>query len=67
MADSHELTIEYAALRLNVVRDSLVTLLDAGKLLANGVGDARRIPCDDLLAFTAARDDPRRYGLRELS
>ena len=61
------LSIEDAALLLNVGRDYLVTLLDAGKLPANGAGDARRVPRDDLLAFKAARDDRRREGLRELS
>lgn len=61
------LSIEDAALLLNVGRDYLVTLFDAGTLPAHGTGDARRVPSDDLLAFKAARDTQRRDGLRELS
>ncbi len=61
------LSIEDAALLLNVGRDYLVPLLDAGRLPASGVGDARRVQRDDLLAFKTARDAQRRDGLRELS
>lgn len=61
------LSIEDAARLVNVGRDYLVTLLDAGTLLAHGRGDERRVPRDDLLAFKTARDAKRRDGLRELS
>jgi excisionase family DNA binding protein len=61
------LSIEDAALLLNVGRDYLVTLLDAGKLPAHGAGEARRVAREDLLAFKTARDAQRREGLRELS
>jgi hypothetical protein len=52
---------------LNVGRDYLVGLLNAGKLAARGAGDARLVPRDDLLAFKTSRDAQRREGLRELS
>lgn len=62
-----ELTIDDAALLLNVGRDYLVTLLDSGTLPADGTGNERRILREELLALKAARDGQRRDGLRELS
>ncbi len=67
MTDDDMLSIEDAARLLNVRRDYLVGLLDAGKLPSRGAGDARRVPREDLVAFKAARDADRRDGLRELS
>lgn len=61
------LSIEEAALFLNVGRDYLVGLLDAGKLPARGAGGARLVLPNALLAFKTSRDAQRREGLRELS
>jgi excisionase family DNA binding protein len=61
------LSIETAALLLNVDPDYLVGLLDAGTLPSRGSGDARIVRRDDLLAFKATRDAQRREGLRQLT
>jgi excisionase family DNA binding protein len=62
-----ELTTQEAADMLNMSRQYLVRLLEAGELAFKKTGTHRRIRMDDLLAYKHKRDAHRRRGLRDLT
>jgi excisionase family DNA binding protein len=62
-----ELTTQEAAGLLNVSRQYLVRLLEAGRLPFRKTGKHRRVKLEDLMRFKAARDQSRRVGLRRLT
>lgn len=62
-----ELTTQEAADILNISRQSLVDLLEAGKLPFSKPNKHRRIRAADLLAYKQHRDAERAEGLRELT
>lgn len=61
------LSIDAAAIALNVGREHLVQLPDEGPIPFSGGGDSRLVARSDLLAFKARRDAERRKGLEDLT
>jgi excisionase family DNA binding protein len=62
-----EITTQQAAELLNVSRPYLVGLIEKGTLPARMVGNQRRLPLQDVLAYKADNRAKRRQALRELS
>lgn len=62
-----QLTTQQAANILNISRQYLVQLLDAGQLDYTKTGKHRRLRIEDVLAFKGQRDRDRHAALRELS
>jgi len=62
-----EITTEQAAKLLNVSRPYLVGMIEKGVLPARLVGNQRRLPLKDVLAYKAANRAKRRETLRELA
>lgn len=62
-----ELTTQHAADLLNVSRPYVVGLVEDGTLPARMVGNQRRLPLKDVLAYKAATRARRRDTLRELA
>jgi excisionase family DNA binding protein len=62
-----EITTEQAAKLLNVSRPYLVGMIEKGMLPARLVGNQRRLPLKDVLAYGVANRAKRRETLRELA
>jgi excisionase family DNA binding protein len=62
-----EITTQQAAELLNVSRPYVVGLIDKGTLPARMVGNHRRLPLKDVLAYKADTRAKRRQTLRELA
>jgi excisionase family DNA binding protein len=62
-----EITAQQAAELLNVSRSYVVGLIDKGTLPARMVGNHRRLPLKDVLAYKADTRAKRRQTLRELA
>jgi len=62
-----EITTQQAAELLNVSRPFVVGLIDKGTLPARMVGNHRRLPLKDVLAYKADNRAKRRQSLRELA
>jgi excisionase family DNA binding protein len=62
-----EITTQQAAELLNVSRPYVVGLIDKGTLPARMVGNHRRLPLKDVLAYKADNRAKRRQTLRELA
>ncbi len=62
-----EITTQQAADLLNVSRPFLVSMIDNGTLPARMVGNQRRLPLKDVLAYKAENRAKRRETLRQLT
>lgn len=62
-----EITTQQAATILNVSRPFLVGMIDKGLLSARMVGNQRRLPLQDVLAYKARNRAERRVALTELA
>jgi excisionase family DNA binding protein len=62
-----EITTQQAAELLNVSRPYVVGMIDKGALPARMVGNQRRLPLKDVLAYKADNRAKRRQTLRELT
>ena len=62
-----EITTQQAAELLNVSRPFVVGMIDKGTLPARMVGNQRRLPLKDVLAYKAENRAKRRETLRELA
>jgi excisionase family DNA binding protein len=62
-----EITTQQAAALLNVSRPYVVGMIDKGTLPARMVGNQRRLPLKDVLAYKADNRAKRRQTLRELA
>jgi excisionase family DNA binding protein len=62
-----EITTQQAAAILNVSRPYLVGMIDKGQLAARMVGNQRRLPLRDVLAYKADNRAKRRAVLAELA
>ncbi len=62
-----EITTQQAAAILNVSRPFVVGMIDKGLLPARMVGNQRRIPLSDVLAYKAENRAERRKALEELA
>lgn len=67
LPDEEMLSTQAAADILNVSRQYLVRLVDAGELAAEKVGSHRRLRATDVAAFKAARDAKRASALDRLA
>jgi excisionase family DNA binding protein len=62
-----EITTQQAAELLNVSRPFVVGMIDKGTLPARMVGNQRRLPLKDVLAYKAENRAKRRETLRDLA
>jgi excisionase family DNA binding protein len=62
-----EITTQQAAELLNVSRPYVVAMIDKGTLPARMVGNQRRLPLKDVLAYRADNRARRRQTLRDLA
>ena len=62
-----ELTTQQAAALLNVSRQYLVRLIEAGAIPFKKTGTHRRLKIEDVLKYKRARDSERRSNLRKLT
>jgi excisionase family DNA binding protein len=62
-----EITTQQAAQLLNVSRPFVVGMIDKGTLAARMVGNQRRLPLKDVLAYKAENRAKRRETLRDLA
>ncbi len=67
LPDEEMLSTQAAADLLNVSRQYLVRIVDAGELPAVKVGSHRRLRAADVVAFKAVRDAKRRSALDRLT
>ncbi|MGM4914941.1 excisionase family DNA-binding protein [Rhizobium sp. 768_B6_N1_8] len=67
LPDEETMSTQMAADILNVSRQYLVRLVDAGELAAEKVGSHRRLRATDVAAYKAARDAKRTSALDRLS
>lgn len=67
MSDDEMLTTQAAADTLNVSRQYVVRLVDAGELAAEMVGSHLQLRASDIVAYKAVRDTKRMSALDRLA